>query len=78
MLSAADRRTFSTPDERYQSCPFCGRNIVVLPNDRRGGACFDCLSLIGPVDTPCPACRVVIPAPFWGVGCPACGWDPRT
>ncbi|HTT25556.1 MAG TPA: hypothetical protein VMH90_01150 [Thermoplasmata archaeon] len=77
MLAQADRRSFSAADERFQPCAFCGRDLVVLPNDRRGGACFDCLSLIGPLAGPCPDCNAEIPADSRAVGCPTCGWGPR-
>ena len=77
MLAATDRRTFSAADDRFQACTYCGRDLVVLPNDRRGGACFDCLSLLGPVSAPCPECAVEIPGPSRSIGCPSCGWGVR-
>ena len=78
MLMEADRRVFPTRDDRLQSCTYCGRDLVVLPNDRRGGACFDCLSLIGPVSAPCPECGSEVPAQQRIAGCFACGWVPRS
>ena len=40
-----DRRIFSAPEERFSTCPGCGTDLVVLPNDRRHGLCFDCSML---------------------------------
>ena len=77
MLADSDRRSFSAPEDRFQACTYCGRELVVLPNDRRGGACFDCLSLVGPIPGPCPECAQEIPASSRSVGCPSCGWGPR-
>ncbi|MCI4369031.1 MAG: hypothetical protein L3K09_05675 [Thermoplasmata archaeon] len=76
MLSFADQRSFSSPEERYQACTYCGKGVVVLPNDRRAGACFDCLSLLGPDPIPCPECGLEIPPARRGTGCPRCGWYP--
>lgn len=74
MLLFADQRSFASPEERFQHCAFCGREVVVLPNDRRQGACFDCLSLLGPEAVPCPSCGEEIPPSQRSLGCPACGW----
>ena len=30
------------PDERMSTCRRCGVRLVVLPEDRRYGFCFDC------------------------------------
>lgn len=76
MLSFADSRSFTTIEDRYQRCTFCGRDLVVLPNDRRGGACFDCLSLLGPDPVPCPECGSEIPPSRRAMGCSRCGWYP--
>jgi predicted amidophosphoribosyltransferase len=45
----------------------------VLPSDRRGGSCFDCLSLLGPDPVPCPECGADVPLPQRSTGCPRCG-----
>ncbi len=76
MLLFADQRSFSTSEERFQPCAFCGRDLVVLPNDRRQGACFDCLTLLGPEAVPCPDCSTEIPPSRRSLGCPSCGWYP--
>ncbi len=76
MLSFGDSRSFPTSDERFSHCLFCGRLIVVLPEDRRGGACYDCLSLSVPPATPCPECRHEIPGEDRALGCAECGWYP--
>jgi hypothetical protein len=73
MLSFADHRSFSSPDDRFQHCTFCGKELVVLPNDRRGGSCFDCLALLGPDPVPCPECGLDVPLPQRSSGCPRCG-----
>ncbi|HEV2316288.1 MAG TPA: hypothetical protein VGV89_01770 [Thermoplasmata archaeon] len=62
--------------DRLQSCLSCGKPLVTLPNDRRGGVCFDCLSLLGPEATPCPECGAEIAPPQRTIGCPRCGWSP--
>jgi hypothetical protein len=76
MLSFSDIRAFETPDERFAHCLFCGRDLVLLPNDRREGSCFDCLSLSVPPPTPCPECGASIPGEERAVGCADCGWYP--
>ncbi|HEV2429137.1 MAG TPA: hypothetical protein VGV64_04740 [Thermoplasmata archaeon] len=76
MLSFADHRVFSSVEDRFQSCMFCGKELVVLPNDRRGGACFDCLSLLGPDPVPCPGCGSEMPTSQPIGGCRRCGWKP--
>jgi hypothetical protein len=76
MLSFADHRVFSTSEDRFQRCAFCGKEIVVLPDDRRGGSCFDCLSLLGPEPVPCPDCGAEIPSNHRALGCLRCGWNP--
>jgi hypothetical protein len=76
MLSFGDTRTFETPEERFSHCLLCGRLVVVLPDDRREGCCFDCLSLSVPEPAPCPDCRAEIPGDERALGCPQCGWYP--
>jgi hypothetical protein len=76
MLSSADSRRFVAVEDRYQHCLYCGQTLVVLPNDRRGGACFDCLSLLGPEAKPCPECGAEIAPPQRAIGCRTCGWSP--
>jgi hypothetical protein len=76
MLSFADNRAFESPDDRFANCLFCGRDLVLLPDDRRRGSCFDCLALSVPEPVPCPECRATIPGEDRGVGCANCGWYP--
>ncbi|HTP53560.1 MAG TPA: hypothetical protein VML94_01155 [Thermoplasmata archaeon] len=76
MLSFSDQRGFSSEDERFARCLFCGKDLVVLPNDRRAGSCFDCLTLSVPVARPCPGCGAMIPGEERAGGCSACGWYP--
>ena len=38
-----DIRRFENPDDSCGRCRKCGRTLVVLPEDRRFGFCFDCL-----------------------------------
>jgi len=40
-----DKRVFSEEKEKLVSCVTCGTDLVVLPNDRRRGHCFDCFRL---------------------------------
>ncbi len=74
MLSTADFRVFTAPEERFQRCAYCGKEVVVLPNDRRGGSCFDCLSILGMDEPPCPECGGEIPPGRRASGCARCGW----
>jgi hypothetical protein len=76
MLSFADSRGFETPDERFSSCVFCGRTVVVLPDDRRAGSCFDCLALSVAPPTACPECGSLILGEDRALGCGDCGWYP--
>ncbi len=76
MLSFADLRTFEAPDERFSHCLLCGRDLVLLPDDRRGGHCFDCLTLSVASPKPCPDCGAMIPGEDLGVGCANCHWYP--
>jgi hypothetical protein len=41
-----DARRFASPDERLMRCRHCGTRLVVLPDDRRQGFCFDCFDLL--------------------------------
>jgi RNA polymerase subunit RPABC4/transcription elongation factor Spt4 len=76
MLASADARSFSSNDDRFQHCMFCGKGLVVLPNDRRGGACFDCLALTGIETSACPDCGTLLSGEDRLIGCPTCGWTP--
>jgi len=76
MLSFSDTRAFSSSEDRFQRCMYCGKDLVVLPDDRRGGCCFDCLSLLGAEALPCPECGGEIPEARQGIGCGRCGWTP--
>lgn len=73
MLSFADSREFVSPEDRFQRCAFCGRPLVVLPDDRRGGACFDCLSILGDSSASCPDCGAESDGDLRLSGCPRCG-----
>ena len=76
MLSFADGRTFGGSDERFSHCLFCGRDLVLLPEDRRGGLCFDCLTLSVPQPTICPNCGATIAGEDRATGCAQCRWYP--
>ncbi len=76
MLSFADARTFAGSDDRFSHCLVCGRDLVLLPEDRRGGCCFDCLTLSVPAPMSCPDCGVTIPGEERGTGCANCRWYP--
>jgi hypothetical protein len=76
MLAPADSRRFLAGEDRFQRCAFCNRELVVLPNDRRGGACFDCLVLLGAHSMACPVCGTDLAPVFQTEGCPECGWRP--
>lgn len=74
MLLFADQRSFSSAEERFQHCTLCGKELVVLPNDRRGGSCFDCLSLGGLESMECGDCGSFLAPSERVTGCPRCGW----
>ena len=76
MFAFSDIRSYASPEERFSRCLFCGRGLYVLPNDRRGGACFDCLSLVGDISWPCPECGESIAGTERAIGCGVCGWYP--
>jgi hypothetical protein len=76
MLSFGDMRSFETPDERFSHCLYCGRLVMVLPNDCRAGSCYDCLALSVAAATPCPDCAAPISGEDRGLGCAQCGWYP--
>lgn len=73
-----DRRSFSSEDEKHQHCVCCEKDLVVLPNDRRRGYCFDCLSLTGSTFDRCPQCHFAMDdePPF--EMCHCCGWAPHS
>ncbi|HXW66356.1 MAG TPA: hypothetical protein VEL82_00500 [Thermoplasmata archaeon] len=74
MLSFADIRPAGTSEERLSQCVFCGKDLVLLPDDRRQGSCFDCLALSVPIPRPCPQCGAEIPGESRAAGCANCGW----
>ncbi len=76
MLLFSDLRGPAAEEERYSQCLFCGRGIVLLPDDRRHGACFDCLALSVPPPSACPNCGVGIAGEERALGCPECRWYP--
>jgi hypothetical protein len=76
MLSFSDIRTVGGLDERLTQCLYCGRALVLLPDDRRDGSCFDCLALSVAPPTPCPECGAQIPGEDRALGCADCGWYP--
>jgi hypothetical protein len=76
MLSFADIRSLDSSEERLSHCVFCGKDLVVLPDDRRQGSCFDCLSLALPSPVPCPECGAEIAGEERAAGCVRCGWYP--
>jgi hypothetical protein len=77
MLSFADSRSFGSSEERFSRCVFCGKDLVLLPEDRRGGSCYDCLALAIAPPVKCPDCGTMIPGEDRAVGCAECKWYPR-
>ncbi len=76
MLLFSDPRSVASSEERFSRCLYCGRELVLLPNDRRGGACFDCLALAVPPAVACPQCGSTIAGEERALGCPECRWYP--
>jgi hypothetical protein len=70
-----DRRSFASAEEKLQHCICCDKDLVVLPNDRRRGYCFDCLCLSGSTYDRCPQCQTFMDddPPF--ESCSRCGWS---
>lgn len=46
-----DTRAFQDATESYSSCRRCGCGLVLLPDDRRQGYCFDCYDIYD-IDSP--------------------------
>ena len=42
----ADVRAFENPSDMLGHCRKCGCQLVMLPDDRRCGYCFDCLDFL--------------------------------
>ncbi|MFO7619603.1 MAG: hypothetical protein R6W91_08160 [Thermoplasmata archaeon] len=42
----ADIRAFEDPVDMFGRCRKCGCQMVILPDDRRCGFCFDCLDFL--------------------------------
>jgi uncharacterized protein with PIN domain len=76
MLLFSDPRSVPAADERFSRCLYCGREIVLLPDDRRRGSCFDCLALAVAPASACPQCGASIPGDERALGCPECRWYP--
>ncbi len=76
MLLFADSRRFPSTEERLSRCVFCDRELVLLPDDRRRGACVDCLELAVAGPVACPGCGSSIPAESRALGCSECRWYP--
>jgi uncharacterized protein with PIN domain len=76
MLLFADLRSAPVAEERFSRCLYCGRELVVLPDDRRRGSCFDCLALAVAPAIACPQCGATIPGDERALGCPECRWFP--
>jgi hypothetical protein len=76
MLLFADNRRFASSEEGYARCVFCDKELVLLPDDRRRGACFDCLALALVDPACCPSCGGTIPGEVRALGCPECRWYP--
>lgn len=41
-----DARRFKDQEDRIAYCRRCGAKLILLPDDRRQGYCFDCLDLL--------------------------------
>lgn len=76
MLLFADNRSFDAAEDRFQHCTICGKDLVVLPNDRRGGSCFDCLSFAALEYEECAECGAPRVAGRLLLACPRCGAVP--
>lgn len=76
MLAEADVRVFSSLEEKFQHCLSCGKELVVLPDDRRHGLCFDCTTPLGPLSTECPGCGYWLEGETLALPCPRCGVSP--
>ncbi len=73
MLVEADVRTFLSGEEKFQHCLQCGKELVVLPDDRRHGLCFDCSTPLGPLSSDCPSCGFWLEVDLRPTPCPRCG-----
>jgi hypothetical protein len=41
-----DIRVFEDSTDMFGHCRKCGRSLIVLPEDKRYGFCFDCLDFL--------------------------------
>lgn len=41
-----DVRRFNDEEDRIGYCRRCGSRLILLPDDRRQGYCFDCIDLL--------------------------------
>ena len=46
MVIRPDIRAFENFADMHGQCRKCGTSLVMLPDDRRMGYCFDCLDLL--------------------------------
>jgi hypothetical protein len=76
MLLFSDLRGRASEEERFSHCLYCGRNLVLLPDDRRHGSCFDCLTLSVASASSCPNCGGSIAGDERALGCSECRWYP--
>jgi hypothetical protein len=76
MLALSDSRRPAVVEERYGRCLYCGKALVLLPDDRRRGACYDCFSFVGLEPVNCPECATELAPSLRESGCGHCGWSP--
>ena len=41
-MLASDERKYDDAEDKEGACRTCGSRLILLPNDRRQGYCFDC------------------------------------
>ncbi len=41
-----DIRKFKEDEDRISFCRRCGAKLILLPDDKRQGFCFDCIDLL--------------------------------
>jgi len=45
-MLGSDARKFVEPEDMVGACRKCGSKLILLPDDRRQGYCFDCFDLL--------------------------------
>jgi hypothetical protein len=45
-MLTSDTRKYEDPEDMVGACRTCGTSLILLPNDKRQGYCFDCYDFL--------------------------------